>query len=284
MGRILKQRILMRRNFMGRILSNASLHASLLGDYFVQYLKVRVSYRGDFLISLATSTAATVFAFAFVLVLFRRVNLPGWTFEEVVFLYGFSLIPFGLFNILSLNLYEFGNTQIMEGKFDRVLLRPVSSLFQVLFENFRLESFFEAFTGLGIVIWMAVRMHAHWHVADVLLLALFSVCGGIIYVSVFLLLSTFSFWFEDRVGVHPPFWNLLAFGRYPMSIYSGYIQFFLSWIVPFGFATFYPGARLLARGEFSHLALLVPTVAAACALVAGFAWTQGVRHYSSTGS
>ena len=92
------------------------------------------------------------------LVLFRRVNLPGWRFEEVVFLYGFSLIPFGLFNILSLNLYEFGNTYIMEGKFDRVLLRPVNSLFQVLFENFRIESFFEAFTGVGIVIWMAVRI------------------------------------------------------------------------------------------------------------------------------
>jgi ABC-2 type transport system permease protein len=269
---------------MDRLLKSFKLHAGLFDEYFVQFLKVRVSYRGDFLVSLATSTAATIFAFAFVYVLFRKVNLNGWRFEEIVFLYGFSLIPFGLFNVLSLNLYEFGNTYIMEGKFDRVLLRPVNSLFQVLFENFRIESFFEAFTGVGIVIWMAIKMHLHWGVADILLLIAFGLCGGVIYVSVFLALSTFSFWFEDRVGVHPPFWNLLAFGRYPMSIYSGYIQFVLSWIVPFAFATFYPGARLLAHGEWRQLALYIPLVAVVCSILACLLWNRGVRHYSSTGS
>jgi ABC-2 type transport system permease protein len=269
---------------MDRLTKALKLHAGLFREYFVQFLKVRISYRGDFFVSVATSTAATLFAFAFVYVLFRRVNLAGWRFEEIVFLYGFSLIPFGLFNILSLNLYEFGNTYVMEGKFDRVLLRPVNSLFQVLFENFRIESFFEAFTGVGIVVWMAVRMHLHWGASEILLLIVYGLCGGIIYVSVFLCLSTFSFWFEDRVGVHPPFWNLLAFGRFPMSIYSGKIQFVLSWIVPFGFATFYPGARLLAHGEWRQFALYIPIVAAVCATLACLVWSRGVRHYSSTGS
>jgi ABC-2 type transport system permease protein len=269
---------------MDRLFKSFKLHASLFREYFVQFLKVRVGYRGDFLVSFATSTAATIFAFAFVYVLFRKVNLIGWRFEEIVFLYGFSLIPFGLFNVISLNLYEFGNTYIMEGKFDRVLLRPVNSLFQVLFENFRIESFFEAFTGIGIVILMAVKMQLHWGARDILLLIAFGLCGGVIYISVFLALSTFSFWFEDRVGVHPPFWNLLAFGRYPMSIYSSYIQFVLSWIVPFAFATFYPGARLLAHGEWRQFALYIPLVAVVCATLACLLWSRGVRHYSSTGS
>ncbi len=37
---------------------------------------------------------------------------------------------------------------------------------------------------------------------------------------------------EDRVGVIPPVYNMLAFGRYPLSIYSPMIQFLLSWIIP----------------------------------------------------
>ena len=45
-----------------------------------------------------------------------------------------------------------GGIYIMEGKFDRVLLRPVNSLFQVLFEAFRLESFQEVITGIAIVV------------------------------------------------------------------------------------------------------------------------------------
>jgi ABC-2 type transport system permease protein len=270
---------------MKRRLAECRLLGSLLWEYFLQYLKVRVSYRGDFLISVGTSLAASMFALGFVLILVTRIpSLGGWTIPEIIFLYGFAMIPYGLFNILSLNLYEFGNAYIMEGKFDRVLLRPVSSLFQILFENFRIESFHEALVGVTIVIWMAFKLHLHWTVADTFLLILYAVSGGAIYVSFFLTLSTFSFWFEDRIGIHPPFWNLIAFGRWPLSIYSGSIQFFLSWIVPFGFATFYPGARLLNHWEFHRFALIVPLIAAICMCVAGFAWRLGVRHYSSTGS
>jgi ABC-2 type transport system permease protein len=260
-------------------------HLELFFAYFVQYFKVRVSYRADFLIGLGTSIAATLFSFGFVLVLFSKVpHLAGWRFEEIIFLYGFSMIPFGLFNVLSLNIYEFGATYIMEGKFDRVLLRPVSSLFQVVFEAFRIESFQEVIVGLSIVTWASYRLHVHWDPVKVLLLVFFGLCGGVIYISFFLILTTVSFWFEDRIGIHPPFWNLIAFGRYPLTIYSAAIQFFLSWIIPFGFAAFYPSVRLLDRAELRSYAPLAPVVAAAVFGAMLFAWSRGVRHYSSTGS
>ena len=66
------------------------------------------------------------------------------------------------------------------------------------------------------------------------------VCGAAIYMAVFLILTAVSFWFEDRVGIVPPVFNMLTFGRYPLTIYNVFIQFLLSWIIPFGFASFYP--------------------------------------------
>jgi ABC-2 type transport system permease protein len=254
-------------------------------EYFSQYAKVRMSYRGDFFISLATSLAATIFALGFLVVLFSKIpRLSDWRFEEVLFLYSFSLIPFGLFNVVSLNLYDFGNNYIIEGKFDRVLLRPVSSLFQVLFESFRIESFHEVATGLFGIWWSARRLGLAWTWEDTALLLFWGLCGGVIYISIFLLLSTVSFWFEDRIGIHPPFWNLIAFGRYPLSIYSGFIQFLLSWIIPFGFASFYPSVRLLGRAAFRGYAPLVPLIAAVCLTIAILTWNFGTRHYASTGS
>ena len=270
---------------MATLSSELHRHAVLLYEYFLQYAKVRVAYRGDFLITLATSFAATIFSLGFVVVLFSKIpQLAGWQFEEILFLYGFSLIPFGMFNVLSLNLYDFGNNYIIEGKFDRVLLRPVGSLFQVLFEAFRIESLQEVVTGLFAIWYAAHHLHLSWTVADSLLLIFWALCGGVIYVSFFLLLTTVSFWFEDRIGIHPPFWNMVAFGRYPLTIYSGFIQFVLSWIIPFGFASFYPSARLLGRATFHAYAPLVPLVAAVCLAIAVSVWNLGTRHYSSTGS
>ena len=266
-------------------MTSAGRHAMLLAEYFMQYAKVRVSYRGDFFISLATSFAATLFALAFVVVLFQKVpQLAGWRFEEVLFLYGFSLVPYGLFNVLSLNLYDFGNDYIIEGKFDRVLLRPVSSLFQVLFQSFRIEALQEVATGLYCMGWAAHRLHLAWTPGRVALLLFFSVCAAVIYLSVFLILTTVSFWFEDRIGIHPPVWNAIAFGRYPLSIYSGAVQFFLCWVIPFGLASFYPSARLLGRTVAPEYTVFVPVVAAAFLTLAIALWNFGSRHYASTGS
>lgn len=267
------------------ILAPVRRHALLFYDYFTQYAKVRMSYRGDFLISLATSFAATIFSLGFVVVLFQKTTqLAGWSRDEVIFLWGFTQIPYGLFNVISLNLYDFGNNYIIEGKFDRVLLRPVSSLFQVLFETFRIESLQEVATGVFCMWWATRRLGVVWTPGKFGLLIFFGACAAIIYVSIFLLLSTVSFWFEDRIGVHPPVWNVIAFGRYPLSIYSGVVQFFLCWIIPFGLASFYPSVRLLGRTVNPEYAPLVPVVAVVFLTVAISVWNFGTRHYASTGS
>jgi ABC-2 type transport system permease protein len=267
------------------IIAAAKRHALLFSDYFAQYAKVRISYRGDFFISLATSMAATIFSLGFVVVLFQKATqLAGWRLEEVVFLWGFTQIPYGLFNVISLNLYDFGNNYIIEGKFDRVLLRPVSSLFQVVFETFRIESLQEVVTGTFCMWWASHRLGIHWTAGKISTLLFFGVCAAIIYVSIFLILSAVSFFWEDRIGVHPPVWNVIAFGRYPLSIYSGVVQFFLCWIIPFGLASFYPSVRLLGRTVTPEYLPLVPVVAIVFLTIAISLWNFGTRHYSSTGS
>lgn len=247
---------------------------------------MRMEYRGDFIVSTLTSFAATIFGLLFVVVLFQKATkLANWTFPEELFLYGFSLLPYGIFNVISLNLYDFGNNYIVEGKFDRVMLRPVSTLFQVLFEQFRLESMQEIVTGISCI-WIANHyyLHLRWTIAKFSLLSFWGICAGVIYVSVFLLLTTISFWFEDRIGVHPPVWNVIAFGRYPLSIYSGAVQFFLCWIIPFGLASFYPSVRLLGHSVTPQYLPFVPVVAAGFLALAVSMWNLGTRHYSSTGS
>ncbi len=267
------------------IVAAAQRHFLLFFDYFSQYAKVRVSYRGDFFISLGTSFAATIFSLLFVVVLFQKVpQLAGWRFEEVLFLYGFSLIPYGIFNVFSPNLYDFGNNYIIEGKFDRVLLRPLSSLFQVLFETFRIESLQEVVTGTFCMWWATRHLALTWTVTKFGMLFFFGLCAGIIYISVFLILSSVSFWFEDRIGVHPPVWNVINFGRYPLSIYNGMVQFFLCWIIPFGLASFYPSVRMLGRTVSPQYLPLVPVVALVFLALAISLWNFGTRHYSSTGT
>ena len=260
-------------------------HVRLLIQYFAQYAKVRLAYKADFIIAFFSSMAATVLGFGFVLVLFTKIPLlQDWTFDEILFLYGFSLIPLGFFNVISWNLYDFSELYIVEGKFDRVLLRPVATLFQVIFEKFRLESLQEVVTGIYVVAVCIHRLHLAIGIRDYLWFVLMIICGSAIYISVFLILTAVSFWFEDRVGIVPPVFNMLNFSRYPLTIYNGFIQFLLSWIIPFGFATFYPTTHFLGKRGFALYFHLVPLVAAGFLALAVLVWNRGVGNYSSTGT
>jgi ABC-2 type transport system permease protein len=254
-------------------------------QYFAQYAKTRMAYKSDFFIASFANILATVAGYGFVLVLFSRIpHLKGWRFEEVLFIYGFSLLPMGLFNVVSLNLYDFGEIYIVEGKFDRILLRPIHSLFQILFENFRLESIQEIFTGLAAVAYSAARLHIPATPLNVVLFPILIFCGAVIYICIFVIISSVNFWVEDRIGLSPPVFNMIAFGRYPITIYNTAIQFLLSWIIPFAFASFYPTARYLGRAEFRIEFYLVPAVAAILVILALLVWAKGVNQYKSTGS
>jgi len=77
---------------------------------------------------------------------------------------------------------------------------------------------------------------------------------------------------------------VIAFGRYPLTIYNGVVQFVLCWVIPFGLASFYPSVRLLGRVVTPEYARLVPVVAAVFLAAAISLWTLGSRHYASTGS
>ncbi len=253
--------------------------------YLGQYAKTRLSYKADFFVALSTGILATIAGYGFVLILFTQIpHLKGWTFEEILFIYGFSLIPMGVFNVISLNLYEFGDVYIVEGKFDRVLLRPLHSLFQILFENFRLESLQEVFIGIIVVGYCARRLHIAFTLSNMLLFIVFVLCGATIYTCIFILITSVNFWFEDRIGLSPPVYNMIAFGRYPITIYNVFIQFLLNWIVPVAFASFYPTVRFLGRREFSREFALVPVVTIVLLALSSSVWNLGVKHYKSTGS
>jgi ABC-2 type transport system permease protein len=151
-------------------------------------------------------------------------------------------------------------------------------------EQFRLESLADAAVGLAIVLYTSRRIGLDYGWSDWLFLAFAAFCGLLIYVGVFLILTCVAFWVEDRVGLIPPVYNMLAFGRYPLNIYSPLIQFLLSWIIPFGFASFYPAAHLLGHLEYERYFLLLPLVTACFLGASVWLWNRGVANYSSTGS
>jgi ABC-2 type transport system permease protein len=252
---------------------------------FVQMLKVRLAYKADFLADLLATALGGLSSLLFVWLIFLRIpSLAGWSREEVLLIYGMSMVSYGLFGTVSWNLFEFGDRYIIQGRFDRVLLRPAGTYTQILFDSFRIPALSESLVGLLVVAWSARRLGLDPSAFDLLFGVTAVVSGAVIFIAVFSLLASLSFHFEDRIGISPPVFNLIAFSRYPQTIFPAAIGFLLRWVIPFGFVAFYPAEGLLGRSPYRGLTVLAPVVALGFALLTALMWRIGVRRYESTGS
>lgn len=259
--------------------------ARIFGAYFVQFLKMRLAYRVDFIIDTLAVLFSLVIQLAVLSVMFSKVRaLDGWTYPQVLFIYGFSLVPLGLFNLISVNLYGFADEYLIGGRFDRVLLRPVGSLAQVIFESFNVSGLSEIALGLAIMAGAGVKLGADFGVTDLLALLFLAPGAALVYLGVFLGITTVSFWFEDKMGLAPPVYNLIRFSRYPITIYSLPVRLFLTFVLPFAWVAFYPAAWFVGGERFGKVALLTPLVGVLVFGGAALLWRRGVRNYVSTGS
>jgi ABC-2 type transport system permease protein len=266
-------------------------HLGLLAVYFAQFLKSRLAYKVDFMVDILASVIGIASSIAFLVFLFwggRIESIRGWTRDQVLFIYAFSMVSMGLFSVVGVNFYRFSSYYIMQGRFDQVLTRPVSPLMQVLCEHLRLEGLLEALCGVGLMAFCARRMGLDWGWGLWLLLPVMCASGAAILISVFLICVSISFWIEDRIGITPPVFNVIQFGRYPVDIYHRGLQFFLRWVIPFGFIGFYPAAGYLTgpdrAGDLTFYFYLTPLVAAGVVMAAAGVWRAGIRRYHSTGS
>ncbi len=269
------------RSFAARV----RWQAGIFGAYFAQFVKTRLAYRMDFLVDTLGVLASIAIQLAVLTTLFGKVTaLQGWTFEQVLFIYGFSLVPLGLFNLVSVNLYQFADTYLIEGKFDRVLLRPVNSLAQVLFESFNVSGLNEIVLGLAVCAWTALRMDLALGPLDVAALLVLAPTAALVYLGVFLAITSVSFWFEDRMGIAPPVYNVIRFSRYPLTIFSLPVRILLTFVLPFAWVAYYPATWFIGGEGFRPVAALTPLVGLIVFGGAVLVWTRGVRNYTSTGS
>ena len=83
---------------------------AIYGAYFAQFLKARMAYRADFFAEIFATALGSAASLAFVFVLFVPIDaIGGWSRDEILFVYGMSMIPYGLFATISWNLFDFGD-------------------------------------------------------------------------------------------------------------------------------------------------------------------------------
>jgi ABC-2 type transport system permease protein len=252
-------------------------------------IRARMEYRVDFLVWLVLGMAFQVAALAFVWVVVAHFGGVGdWTLDEVLFIVGIRLIAHALFETVFGNLTQVA-WMIRDGWMDRILLRPVSPLLQVVMFRFRANGVGDLVVGTIAFAKSLPGVDVAWTPIAIVDLAVVLAGSVLLEAGILLAIAALSFrvvrtdsltWWADDLGN--------SFANYPLTVFPFVAQFLLTWIVPVAFLGFFPASALLGRANavpFSAVrAYGAPLVGVGVFAAAVAAWRSGISHHRSTGT
>ena len=257
----------------------------IYGIFVVLDLKRMMEYKGDFLIGVISVFLQQAVNIIFLWVIFNQIPaLDNWTIDQIIFIYGFSLLPKGLDHLLFDNLWIFGYSVVANGDFDKYLTRPINSLLHVLIEKFQLDALGEILIGILLLSASITQVGIDWNILNIALFIIVIPFATLIYTSIKIATAAIAFWTKRSGNITFMFYQINDFAKYPTTIYNRLIQNTITYIIPFAFTAFYPASYFLT-GEnplFNIGGVILVSIVAL--IISVVIWNAGVSAYESAGS
>lgn len=246
--------------------------------FVAQFFKYLVQSKADFFIGLMGFFLTQAAGIAFLYLVFEQIpTLADWTLPQLIFIYGFAQIPRGIDHLFTDNIWMVAWWYVVNGQFDRYMLRPMNLFFQVIFEKLQPDALGELMVGILLLIISLSNGVITVSGTKILLFIISMIAGAVIYTSVKLLFASFAFWMKVSGPVLYTAYQLADFAKYPTEIYAKGIRFMITWIIPFGFVAYLPASYFLKPGVSAWSTIGVECVLA----VVFFAIAYGVFHFGT---
>ncbi|QGQ98145.1 hypothetical protein EHS13_26285 [Paenibacillus psychroresistens] len=254
--------------------------------YILIIFKSQLQYRTSFFLMMFGQFFIPFFVFAGLYFMFERFGqIQGWSFFEVALCFGITHMAFSFSECFARGFDAF-STLVAGGDFDRLLVRPRSTVIQVLGSKFEFSRFGRLAQSLLVLTWALYNLDITWSAVKVITILLMIGGGVMIFTGIFILFATMSFWTIQGLEVANVFTDGgREMAQYPLNIYQKGVRIFFTFIIPFGCVNYLPLLFILDKAHGNPIGyMLTPLAGVLFFLPCLLVWQFGVRHYRSTGS
>lgn len=256
----------------------------LLGIFYRYSILRELEYRVNFLTNAFMSLFWMAWSIFGATIFFQhRDHLGDWSFNQV-------LIVIGLFSMFTGVIEAFFRPnvaaiieQIRDGTFDFVLTKPVNSQFIASLRQVVVWRIFDIIAGFAIIGYALNQLGVTPTLAQIAIFVVMLLCAAVMVYSLWMVMVTFAFWFIKVDNLTELFWSLYEAGRFPISVYQGWLRAFLTFVIPLAFITTFPASALLGRPETELLPIAL-ILAVVLFVFSNLFWNFAIRSYSSASS
>ena len=253
--------------------------------FVAQELKRMMEYKGDFIVGVIGFLMVQCSNLLFLWIIFNNIpSLMGWSLNEVVFIYGLSLIPKGIDHLFFDNLWAIGHFTVRKGDFDKYLTRPVNTLVHVMFEKLQIDALGELVMGIALVCVSLPQLSIEWSVLKVLLGIAAILFAAFIFTGIKTITAAVAFWSKRSGNIIYMVYMFNDFAKYPVTIYNEFVKNFITYVIPFAFTAYYPALYLLTGENPLYNVGMTVLLSVALMSLGVFVWNRGIRAYESAGS
>ena len=256
----------------------------LIRVFFRVNIAGELAYRINFLFSFFESVMGLGFTLAGLAIIFSYTDsLNGWRPAEILALVGVYSLIGGVIRVAILPGMEQLTQSVRDGTFDFTLTKPEDAQLIVSISRLGVWKIVDVFLGLAILVIALVRLGGSIGGLQAVEFLLMLLTGSVIVYSFFLILATLAFWLVRVENILTIFLSVYHAGRWPLSLYPGWLRYGLIFIIPVAFATTIPVEALTSR--LNWMTLLGAFLGAIVLFAVSRAfWKFGLKHYSGTSS
>lgn len=254
--------------------------------YISILFKSEMEYRTSFILLSIGQFFVPFLVFVSVYLLFERFSsINGWSIYEVALCYGVIHMSFSISECFARGFDTF-SPLVINGDFDRILVRPRSTILQVLGSRFEFTRIGRFIQSVIVLIFSIVNLTIAWDIYKITTLILMVISGIVIFTGIYMLGATLCFWTTEGLEVV----NIFTDGgreisQYPLNIYKDWVKKFFTFIIPFGTVNYLPLMFILDKVEGNEfLYMSTPLLGMLFIIPSILIWNFGVKHYKSTGS
>jgi ABC-2 type transport system permease protein len=253
--------------------------------FVAQEIKRMMEYKGDFIVGIIGFLLVQLSNMLFLFIIFSQIpSLMGWSLNQIIFIYGFSLIPKGIDHLFFDNLWSIGHFTVAKGDFDKYLTRPINTLFHVMVEKLQIDAMGELIMGIALVCITIPSVSIKWSFVKILLALLVIPFATMIYVGIKTATAAIAFWTKRSGNITYMFYMVNDFAKYPVTIYNNVVRNVITYIIPFAFTAFYPAEYILTGNNPLFNIGLTVLISIIIMSIGIFVWNKGINAYESAGS
>lgn len=221
---------------------------SLCWKLITASIRGQMQYRLNFVIGVLSGAFFQGIGIVFIWALLQTFESFGsWTFKEIALLYGLRLTAHGLYLTFFSSFYSIDD-KVREGQYDRLLVRPIHPMLQLMFSEFRIAVIGDLIGGTAILIAALVLVDIAWTPANILLMIFAIIGGAMLDCSFQILPASLTFRFIESWPARTIFDDIFTrFGNYPVDIFGASMQRLLTFVIPLAFVAWLPAAALLNK-------------------------------------